>query len=484
MASIINISYARVSSSHSDQLVSLCNQTKILTALNPHGKVISHIGSGAKSFSVKLLEAIKNAHDSGHLVQITVASIDRLTRNFSDLDVLRNYVKYIKVLDENIIYDVATDLKEIACKLVIAVNELDQIRLRAIRGRNIINAQYNIPSTRDIASSSTSYNVQNTSDIIQNTSELTNSRKIEYAIKRCVISTEDLLRNNVTNNDIYLMANIINTSVNLTSISRWNELFTLLQSAGYDTDDIKRDNETHIKDTLDNGAVFMLSKSLLKYIIYTILQKKYSNIDEELVGQFVTAYVYINKMCEEEELTVAPQSLVEENRKRNSDRMDEDPQDSPSKRSRLTTDNIECRLSNTRRRCAVTCDNLKSFGVENSDIQLLTDIIHRSMNLVTAANWEELFELIRKTNYNLEDFKLVNKKCMDDTLENNTSYKVQRSGVHSIVCEFMEDKYKNVDMVFVKEFVNAQLYINKLYEEINEKNITVLPHMFASINIS
>lgn len=251
---IIDINYARISTNSTNQLSSLTNQYKQFDKKN---SVIFHIGSGRDTFPDNLKNTIIEHRKNNKDVRINVISFDRLTRNFIDVQFLYDNVRYINILSENQIYDMKIDMLIIVNKIVKSVEELEIIRNRCFRKKNMV----------------------------KNIKQIKNN-KIDN-IKRQNLVFNNMLCLNVPKEKLEILKQIIQISQNLKNYNDWNKMYKLMAKLNFNVSKIK---ENYAKYNKTIQIYRLLKKDLMEYILEYFLNNNYVS-NNKFILNFVNAYI-------------------------------------------------------------------------------------------------------------------------------------------------------------------------------------------------
>jgi hypothetical protein len=266
---IVDISYARISTSHTAQLSSLGNQVKKLSDLT-NGNVIKYIGSGGEEFPDELKNQILEERKKNNDVRINIMAFDRLTRNFKDMDFLVKNVRYINVLDENKTYDVKNEMEQIVLKITKCVQELELIKIRCSR--------YNINRKREREEDSTTENTDS---------------QIFALRKRCLAVFNNLSTNGVTDNILLNLEKLVRISQNLDSLKKWDEMFSLIKSLGINTNNIKKQYENCLNEYKNKkeNPIYKIDKKDITELVFNILEKQNCKDNDIFVNQFINSNI-------------------------------------------------------------------------------------------------------------------------------------------------------------------------------------------------
>lgn len=125
------IAYGRISTNNPEQLTSLKNQLDILhTYINNHNLKNVVTVTEIKSISNEMSDKIKKLCSDNTKLNIIVSSLDRLTRNVSDFNFMKNNIENIHVANENKIYNMKSDWKFILQNNISSMEEIEKIKIR------------------------------------------------------------------------------------------------------------------------------------------------------------------------------------------------------------------------------------------------------------------------------------------------------------------------------------------------------------------
>jgi hypothetical protein len=269
---IINISYVRTSTNSNEQLTSLGNQYNIL---KDHSNIlVTHIGSGGKGIPEKLKNTIIENNKNGD-IQLNIMSIDRLSRNFMDVNFLKKYVKYINVLDENKIYNVKIEWDILLHKIVTANKELEAIIERCKRKRSVDN---------DVMTDN-------------NDNEIKIQNRIINLKKRCNIISENLIKFGFFNkSNINTLKDFIIISQKLNSMQDWNNFFRYGGKLGLNQNNLKKNYANCLEKQKNNNFTFRIMRNDLLEFIKNILEKNKVKYDDNIfIKNFVNSNITLEK---------------------------------------------------------------------------------------------------------------------------------------------------------------------------------------------
>jgi hypothetical protein len=281
-----DISYARVSTGDTSQMSSLANQIKILSNLK-RGEVITHIGSGGLEFPEVLKDKILEEHNKKNEIRINVVGIDRLTRNFKDLDFLMKYVRYVYVVEEDRTYDVKYELKNIALQTIKYIEELNTIRNRYTRSKDKIIGKKRMRCESDN---------ENENEIEENHRD-----KVITTRRRCSAVFNIMKEFNIPSVLLEKMEKLIRVSQNLNCLGRWYEFYSLINGFGFKEYGLEKyykiytnkfDNNLIKKS--ENGISYEIQKKDITQIIIDILQKNKNILNSQIVDKFITVILIEN----------------------------------------------------------------------------------------------------------------------------------------------------------------------------------------------
>ena len=262
-----DISYARVSTNSINQLTSIGNQISMLKKYNENCKIIVHQGSGQNNMNDELKSIIVENYNKNNIVRLNIIAFDRLTRNYSDIDFIRKYVKYIHVISENRIYDVSSlkDLQSIVEKITESVVEGQMIKQRCIReslNRNKV--------------------------VKQKTVRGANCKK------RCRETENNIIAYGLTKELIKQLKDFIHLSQNICSREDWSKLFGLLCDFDIDVNEFRKQYFRELnmyKEKEENDMpIFKLQKKVVIKITKEVLYKNQIECDKVILNGFINSY--------------------------------------------------------------------------------------------------------------------------------------------------------------------------------------------------
>lgn len=261
----ITISYARVSSENNR--LSIGKQYKLLRDVCPDNIYVC-VKSGAIEFTEDFKNYILERRSENKRICLNVVAFDRLTRNFADLDFLGKHVSKIYVLDDEKIYDVETDLSEIAAKIGLSVSEHKLIVARFNRYKTVKKRER---SDDDI------------------------EMKMANIKRRCIAAKRNLIYYGISEETIHDIEQFISISQHLNSLQIWKNLVSVGKKLGINClIDEYEDYLALYKKYPRHNEVFRISTTnLKKYLQNTINEKVFLN-------QMINAYVSYNNIDEKE----------------------------------------------------------------------------------------------------------------------------------------------------------------------------------------
>jgi hypothetical protein len=295
--SLVDISYARISTGNISQLSSLQNQIKILSKLK-RGEIMTHIGSGGLEIPESLKNKILDEYNKKNEIRINVVGIDRLTRNFKDIDFLMKYVRYLYIVEEDKTYDMKHELKSIVSKIVLGVEELNTIKNRY----NINNRKKRI---RELDELNDNYN--NNYNNYNN-----NERKISIQT-RCSSFSNIILELGCSKIILENVEKVIRISQNLNCLGRWYEYFSLIEWFGLKDRKLEKCYKIYINQfsnnlvqKLENNMSFEIEKKDIVEIVNIIFEK--NNIsNKQIINKFINSNLIYGQLIKEDisELNIA-----------------------------------------------------------------------------------------------------------------------------------------------------------------------------------
>jgi DNA invertase Pin-like site-specific DNA recombinase len=131
------ICYARISTNNTDQFVSLNNQINLIENFVKTNKIENTINIyESKSISNEMSKKVRDLCTKNEKVNIIVTSLDRLSRNVSDLNFIKKHVDKIYVISEKKIYNPRTDWKKIILSNLSSMEEIEKIKFRIKQNSN------------------------------------------------------------------------------------------------------------------------------------------------------------------------------------------------------------------------------------------------------------------------------------------------------------------------------------------------------------
>lgn len=126
-----NICYARISTNNPDQYVSLNNQINSIAKFIKTNKIKNTINIvESKSISNEMSKKVRELCVKHEKVNIIVTSLDRLSRNVSDLNFIKKHVDKIYVINDKKVYNPRTDWKELINSNISSMEEIEKIKFR------------------------------------------------------------------------------------------------------------------------------------------------------------------------------------------------------------------------------------------------------------------------------------------------------------------------------------------------------------------
>ena len=263
--SIIKIPYARISTNNPSQLTSLGNQ---YDDLQEHGTVITDINSVGDGMTQNLKNNILKYKDKKQ-IELIVLSIDRISRDISDIKFIRDNISFITETREKRRYNVKDEWKIILQSLVTANDELDQIKKRAVKD--------NIKRKRAIENNEDEEFMDN------------NEFLKEKARNRCKISLKNLSKIGIEKKIAKNLEDIIRRSQFINSKKEWDEISQLSISIG--GPDLRKNYYNIYKSySRSINTIYRLTKpdviDLMKNIIGT-------NFNTTFVNEFINANIHL-----------------------------------------------------------------------------------------------------------------------------------------------------------------------------------------------
>ena len=256
------IFYARVSSNSSEQIRSLQNQLQLLNNYKKkytNNIVISEVISISDGMSNKIKKEILK-YDN---VNIIVTHMDRLTRNISDINFIKNNIKYILVLSEQKTYNVNTDWKQILNLTISSTEEIEKIKKRIKSSESLRKRKYEPDEI------------------------------IISAKKRC-IEINNIISKKKNSKIFDDIAEMIKISQNLQNCSDWDQFSNI--SKKYKGESIEK-NYHKILDNFDDTISYHIPrKDIYQYVEY-IFNKLNIKLDINILKEFVNAHINLGKKC-------------------------------------------------------------------------------------------------------------------------------------------------------------------------------------------
>lgn len=132
-----NICYARISTNNPDQFVSLNNQINLIENFVKTNKIVNTIKIyESKSISNEMSKRVRELCIKNKKVNIIITSLDRLSRNVSDLNFIKNHINKIYVINDKKIYNPCTDWKELILSNLSSMEEIEKIKFRIKQNSN------------------------------------------------------------------------------------------------------------------------------------------------------------------------------------------------------------------------------------------------------------------------------------------------------------------------------------------------------------
>ena len=264
----IEISYVRVSTDSTNQLTSIGNQINTLKKYNNKCKIIVHKGSGSTELNSDLKDTIINLSNKKKTIKLNIVAFDRLTRNYKDLDFIKQYIKYIHIVPEDKTYDLELDLPYIVEKVTESIQELKNIQQRCIRESN------KRDSTKRLKSR---YEKQLNTD------------------KRCRETENNIIIFGIEDDIVTPLKKFIHLSQNLCSKNDWLELFGLISEFGLDAMQLRREylhdiNRYGKKKSNDEMPIFKLEKKIVIRIVNDVLSKNKLTCDKVVLNGFLNSH--------------------------------------------------------------------------------------------------------------------------------------------------------------------------------------------------
>ena len=131
------ICYARISTNNTDQFVSLNNQINLIENFVKTNKIENTINIyESNSISNEMSKKVRELCTKNEKVNIIVTSLDRLSRNVSDLNFIKKHIDKIYVISEKKIYNPRTDWKKIILSNLSSMEEIEKIKFRIKQNSN------------------------------------------------------------------------------------------------------------------------------------------------------------------------------------------------------------------------------------------------------------------------------------------------------------------------------------------------------------
>jgi hypothetical protein len=134
---MLTICYSRISTNNPEQYVSLNNQINLISQFVKSNKIKNVVNiSERKSISNNISEKLRKICIKYLKVNIIVTTLDRLSRNVSDLDFIKKYINKIYVINEKKIYNPIINWKELVMSNISSMEEIEKIRFRIKQNTN------------------------------------------------------------------------------------------------------------------------------------------------------------------------------------------------------------------------------------------------------------------------------------------------------------------------------------------------------------
>lgn len=125
------ICYARISTNNPEQYTSLNNQKKLIANFVKTNKIKNTIDiCESESISNDMSKKLTELCVKHKKVNIIVTSIDRLSRNVSDLNFIRKHIDTIYVINDKKVYNPQIDWKELIMSNISSMEEIEKIKSR------------------------------------------------------------------------------------------------------------------------------------------------------------------------------------------------------------------------------------------------------------------------------------------------------------------------------------------------------------------
>ena len=263
--SIIKIPYARISTNNPSQLTSLGNQYDDLQA---HGTVITDINSVGDGMTQNLKNNILK-YKNKKKIELIVLSIDRISRDISDIKFIRDNISFITETREKRRYNVKDEWKIILQSLVTANDELDQIKKRAVKE--------NIKRKREIENNEDEEFMDN------------NEFLKEKARNRCKISLKNLSKIGIDKKISKVLEDIIRRSQYINSRKDWDEISKL--SLSINGPDLRKNYYNIYKSYSKSvNTIYRLTKPDVIDLINNIIGPKYNST---FTNEFINANIHL-----------------------------------------------------------------------------------------------------------------------------------------------------------------------------------------------
>ena len=263
--SIIKIPYARISTNNPSQLTSLGNQYDDLQA---HGTVITDINSVGDGMTQNLKNNILK-YKNKKKIELIVLSIDRISRDISDIKFIRDNISFITETREKRRYNVKDEWKIILQSLVTANDELDQIKKRAVKE--------NIKRKREIENNEDEEFMDN------------NEFLKEKARNRCKISLKNLSKIGIDKKISKVLEDIIRRSQYINSRKDWDEISKL--SLSINGPDLRKNYYNIYKSYSKSvNTIYRLTKPDVIDLINNIIGTKYNST---FTNEFINANIHL-----------------------------------------------------------------------------------------------------------------------------------------------------------------------------------------------
>jgi hypothetical protein len=289
------IPYARVSSNKLEQIQSLDHQCRLLSK---YGTTIADIHSGGNGMTDNLKTAIISAYDEHKSITLVATSLDRISRNYTDMEFIRKYISHIQLTRDNKIYEVESEWRKILDALASATEELDIIKKRSRRtptrsdttkttGR-IISEISGMKNQVD-KKSKLEYNHQEHSQIGVKRKRSFDDLTTLYKTKRRCITLGSILEvNGISSDKLEALEEMVKKSQKLETIEDWLELSTLSNELGGCF--IMDDYEKTLAD--DSDQSYRLTKADITAYVKQICPQ----ISDVFLKEFIHANMSLSKI--------------------------------------------------------------------------------------------------------------------------------------------------------------------------------------------